>query len=302
MASEFVAMKECFTANEKRLMALAHVTRPYLEAIILAAPRNKTGPSPMQTVDRALRVLNSLAEARREMGVTELARQVGIDPSSTYRILTTLAHHGYVAQDPQTTKYRLGMRLLTLGSVVSESLDLTELSRPVLEHLVELTGETTNLMVREGLEGVYVAGVSGTKTLRRVLCVGTREPLHCSAVGKVILANLPEEIVDQIIDERGLPAMTSRTISEPNMLRRHLIQIKQRGFAIDDEEGEEGLRCIAAPIFEHKGEIAAAVSISGPALRLSLVTLEHLAPTVIQAADNISELLGWQGAGQQENA
>ncbi len=275
---------------------------PDMGANELGATRGKTAPLPMRSVDRALRVLNSLADARREMGVTEIARQVGIDPSSTYRILTTLAHHGYVGQNPQTTKYRLGMRLLSLGDVVSESLHLSELGRPILEHLVEVTGETANMLVCEGSEGVYIAGVSGTKSLRRVLCIGLRQPLHCSAAGKVVLAHLPRETVEQIVSERGLPAMTSRTITDPEVLHKHLAQIRENGFAIDDEEGEEGLRCIAAPVFEHNGEIAAGISISGPSMRLSLITLEHIAPTVIQGASKISKLLGWQARAEQDHA
>lgn len=258
--------------------------------------RKESGPAPLQTIDRALRVINYLADVGGELGVTEIARHIGIDPSSAYRILSTLTHHGYVEQNPDNTKYRLGLKLLTLGSRVSESLHLPELARPVLEHLVHLTGETTNLLVQDGSEGLYLAGVAGTKTLRRVVTVGRREPLHCSGVGKVILAHLPTERIDAIVRERGLSAVTRKTITNPDHLMKHLTEIRKQGYAIDDEEGEEGLRCIAAPIFDHKGESAAAISIAGPSFRLSLATLKQLSPTVMEAATQLSCKLGWRPA------
>lgn len=230
-------------------------------------------------------------EAQESIGVTEVARRVGINPSTVYRILTTFKAHGYLDQDSDN-RYHAGNGLLKLVGPVLARLQPSKVARPIMVRLARNTGESVNLMVPDGDQGIYVDTVQGTQSIRMVVNVGKREYFHCSAVGKAILAYLPQEEFDKIVSA-GLPKLTSKTITDPAALAEHLELVREQGYAIDDEEGEEGTRCIGAPIMNELGEIAGAISIAGPSFRMSTSQLESYAPFIKSAAAEISMLLGF---------
>ncbi|HEY8369908.1 MAG TPA: IclR family transcriptional regulator, partial [Thermodesulfobacteriota bacterium] len=242
-----------------------------------------------------------LGSVARDCGVHEVARGVGLHPSTAYRLLTVLARHQFVQPTPEGGRYGLGLRLLELGNRVLDSLELRTRARPVLEELMAKTRETVFLMVLDGDTGIYVDRIESPQRIRVAANLGYREYLHCSAVGKAILAHVPADRLARIL-AAGLPRLTARTITDPDRLRRHVLEVARRGFAIDDEEGEEGLRCVGAPIFDHQGNVVASVSVSGPAYRLSVDQLEAWGPMVRAAADAISTALGFRPASRRGTA
>ncbi len=252
-----------------------------------------------KTVDRALRVIDFLSTANREMGITGIARSVEINTTTVQRIVNTLHRSNYVQQNPATARYTLSTRFLEISHHILQGLDLRQVARPFLEKLRDKTRETVHLMARDATMGVYVDAVESLQRIRVVSAIGTREELHCSAVGKALLAFLPEQEVDEIIREQGLKRKTSRTITDPDELKRDLGQIKKRGYSVDNEEGEEGTRCIGAPIFGYGGKIEASISIAGPSFRLDQQKIQQLVPIVIETARKISKNTG--NVGQKYN-
>jgi IclR family acetate operon transcriptional repressor len=241
-----------------------------------------------------LRVLLHLGTARRELSLGEIARGVGLHPSTTHRFLSVLTRHGFTQGGAVRGHYALGLRLTELGYGALESLEIRAKARPILEGLSEATRETVHLMLLDGHTGVYVDRVESPQRVRVASSVGHREYLHCSAVGKAILAHLPPARLAQVV-ARGLPRMTARTITEAGRLRRHLADVARRGYAIDNEEGEPGIRCIGAPVFDHRGAVIASVSVAGPAYRLPLAQLAVWGPRVAEAAVAISAGVGFRG-------
>ncbi len=255
---------------------------------------SRTPKNLSQTVMKALTVLEFVAEQGREMGVNEVARSLEMDSSTTYRLMATLNARGYLRQDRDTNKYRIGPRVLLLYSAMQDVLELRKLALPHLNRLVEATEETAHLLALQGPDGVYIERVDSPKTVRMVSYVGKQEFLHCSSVGKAILAYLPEDEVDWILQVRGLPPITKNTITDPNALKAELRQVRARGYALDDMEGEESVRCVGAPIFDLTGKPIAAISVAGPAFRTDFDRLESFAPLLIDAAQEISRELGFE--------
>jgi DNA-binding IclR family transcriptional regulator len=253
-------------------------------------------PAPgIKSVDKALRVLERLGESRREMGVHELARHLNLDVTTIYRILRSLESRGFVQHNAESGRYRLGLRLLQLGEAFLETIELRAVARPHLQRLSEETEETAHLMVLDGCMGTYLDRVESPQRVRVASNVGRREHLHCSAVGKAILAFLPEERVREIVETVGLPRFTPRTITSLDFLLAHLEEVRGQGYAIDDAEGEEGVRCVGAPVFDARGEVIGSLSISAPLYRTSLERLHGWSPLVITAAWEISRSLGYGG-------
>jgi IclR family acetate operon transcriptional repressor len=248
-----------------------------------------------KTVEKALRIIEIFRNASRDLGITELARLVRINSSTVQRLVNTLAEHGYLQQNPADSAYRLGTKFLEISHVVLQRIDLRAIARPVLEALRDQTGETVHMMVLNGDMGVYVLAVESRQSSRVVSPVGSRDDLHSSAVGKALLAFLPEPQVDAVIAQHGLRRKTQRTITEPGEFKRHLGAIRALGYTIDDEEGEEGTRCVGAPIFDHTGRVVASISVAGPAQRMGRRRIRQLGPLVIRAARSISEQIGSRG-------
>lgn len=246
----------------------------------------------LRTVDRALRVIEVLAERGSGCGLTELSTILGINKAVAYRILLTLMEHRYVVQDPETSRYALGMKLFELGSAVVNRTGLRKAALGPMGELGRHCRETINLAVLDGTEAVYVDRIECAEPLRADLQVGRRVPSYCSALGKVLLAYLPSGELEKVLDLITFRRYTPRTITDADTLRRHLEQVRRAGFSLDDEEYVPGVRCLGAPVFNHRGEVVAAVSIAGPSVRLTRERILSFVDVLKSTAEAISRNLG----------
>jgi IclR family acetate operon transcriptional repressor len=244
------------------------------------------------SVAKALAILEYLAdaEASRDLGV--ISHALGIHKSTVYRFLTTLESFGYINQDEETGRYALGSRVVWLASKFLDNLDIRTLARPYLEELVEISRETVHLAILDNFEVVYIDKVDGHQPVKMASRVGNRMPAHSTGLGKALLAFIDESQWPVFVHRKGLPSFTPNTINEPEKLYRHLSAIKERGFAIDDCENEDGIRCIAVPVRDHTGKVVAAISISGWSLTMTPDRDEELATLAGNTAQTISERLG----------
>ena len=243
----------------------------------------------IQSLARGLRILKLLEDSRKGMGTTEVANRLSIDKSSASRLLHTLANYGFVAQDGDTARYRLGPQLLTLGQRLLKDIRLRDHARPYLYQLVDDTGECAHLAILAQRQALYIDQAESSAALRVESEVGTLSPLHCTALGKAMLAfgdgELPQEL---------LP-FTQRTITDQAVLEAQLLQTRGRGYAIDDEEYNYGVRCVAAPVFDHRGALVGAIGISGPAGRVTLERIDDFGAVVQRVAQGLSERMGYAG-------
>jgi len=260
-------------------------------------PLNK--PSNLvQTIKRVSSILEALGQNPNGMSIRELSPKIHLPKGTIHRLLSSLSYFGYVRQDPKTRNYFLGLKLVELGNLLLSQLDLRKEAEPFLRDLAERTKETVHMVFLDRDEIVYIEKVefnhnpSGLKMASRI---GLRNPAHSCAVGKVLLSYLPEEELDRIIKEKGLPKRTENTITDPQVLKAHLKTIRAQGYAVDDEENERGIRCVAAPVLNENGKPVAAISISGPAFRITKkVIQETLRKEVMETASKISKRLGYQ--------
>jgi IclR family transcriptional regulator, acetate operon repressor len=254
------------------------------------AMRNK-----VQSLDRALEILRLLG-SEPEMRVTDLARRLEVHKSTVSRLLATLQEHGLVEQNPSTERYRLGYGLVRLaGSVVAE-LDLARASRPVLEQLAARCGETVNLAILQGDQVVNIDQIAAPNLVVNVNWVGKQTPLHATSNGKILLAHLPEDERRRLL--RGpLPRLTPRTITDVRTLEKQLRRAAEDGYAFTLEELELGLNAVAAPVYAADGRVLAAVSVAGPAYRVTPQRLAELGEMTREAAAAISRRLGYIPGG-----
>lgn len=244
------------------------------------------------TLQRGLTILDAFLAVPGELGVNEIARQVKVHKSTVSRLCATLEQAGYLARDEQSGKFRLGPRVYQLAGIPLATLDLQRAARPVLLELVEACGETAHLAVLDGQEAVTIAVVDGYHTVRMAARVGRRAPLNASALGKVLLAGLPQDEVERLLVGRPLPRWTANTITDHAALFAHLAEIREQGYAVDLEELEDGLRCIGAPVYGPEGRVVAAISISGPRDRFTSQAIPRLGRLVRESAERISLRLG----------
>lgn len=245
----------------------------------------------MQAVDRAIAILELLSE-RSPAGVTAIAQAIGVHKSTAFRLLVSLEANDLVEQTAHRGSYRLGFGLVRLATAVSDRLELTHQARPVCEALATQVGETVNLALLRGREVVNLEQVQGPSTITTVSWVGKPTPWHATSSGKVLVAALaPEELENFLAEE--LVRFTAGTITEPEALRRELTRARELGYAVTVEELEPGLNAIAAPVHDHTGQVVAALSASAPAFRLGPERLAEIAPTVVAAGADLSRRLGY---------
>lgn len=255
-----------------------------------------------RSVARALSILRAFDETRLELGVTELSQLTGIDKSTVYRLLHGLQQGGLIEQDPDTTKYYLGFSLVRLAGLALRRLDLTHIARPHLRELAHVSQETVNLSVLTNDDKIVnVEGVTSPQMVRNVGWIGREMPIHAISGGKVMMAYLPDERLDQILAGR-LERFTEQTITDPGRLRAELEQVRRMGYGIAEEELEMGLSAVAAPIRNHEGQVVACISVSGPSFRLPRERLVELGLKTKQAAGTISRKMGFIGEGQDGGA
>ncbi len=245
------------------------------------------------SVQRAIDILNLFKTQSPELGTTEIARALGLHKSTTASLIYTLEANGFLSQNPTTRKYRLGLQVVERAFAMLDQVEVRQIAYPHLRALRDEWNETVNLAILDGFEVVYVERMLGTKALGMRSEVGRREPVHSTALGKALIACMPNEKVRELIKRSGLPVMTSKTITDPERLLAELEQVREQGYAVDDEENEIGGRCVGVPIFDHTGQAAAAVSISAPTARFPLSDVPQAGAMVIKTAKAISRELGY---------
>lgn len=249
--------------------------------------------SELSSVGNAARLLKVFRSRERELGVSELARRLGIGKSSVHRLLSTLVAEGLIEQNPATGCYRLGIVMFELGEAVRVHMDLHAAAGPVLAALREQTRESCQVGVLDGGDVVYVDRLESPQTLRLFTETGRRVPAYCTSSGKVLLAHLDDDARARVLDAAPFVALTPRTITDRGRLLDELTTARRRGWAEAVEEREVGVASIAAPVRNAQGVVVAAVSIGGPLARLGQAARRRLAPILVEAGEAASRRLGW---------
>jgi len=252
----------------------------------------KTAKARLSSVANAIRLLTSFSGEEDELGITTLANRLRLAKSTVHRLAATLTGAGFLEQNSETGKYRLGVALFELGALVRRRMDVANEARPKLRELLEKTGETVQLGIVDHFSVLYVYEMESRRAIRMAAAVGGRAPLHCTAVGKVLLAYQPRDYVKEAIG-RGLTAYTPKTITKREAVLAMLDEVRLRGHAIDDEESESGLRGIAAPVRNHDGGVIAALGVAAPVQRMNKKVMQTCVPSVIEAAAAVSARLGY---------
>jgi IclR family transcriptional regulator, KDG regulon repressor len=243
----------------------------------------------IQSLARGLQIVEMAVNLGRGLSITEIAAELSIDKSSASRLVKTLVSYGYLQPEPGTRRYVTGRRLVQIGWQMMSMMPIRQKARPLLQWLVNATGECSHTAVYAEGKALVIDDVETETTLRVAGRTGRMIPLHCTAVGKGLLAFGEVPMPDT------LPPSTARTITEPELLQAHLDHIRQQGYALDDEEHESGIRCIAAPVYNYMGLAIATIGISGPTVRMTDACLVEFANYVKQAAGELSTALGYTG-------
>lgn len=255
-------------------------------------PAAKAKRMRLSSVANAIRLTKAFSENEHEMGISALASRLGLAKSTVHRLATTLVEYDILEQNRETGKYRLGLALFELGTLVRRKMDAASASQAEITALAESTGETVQLALLDHLSVLYIRIRESRQQVRMSSSLGSRAPAHCTSVGKALLAYQPPELMRQIV-EAGLKRYTMNTITDAESLAEELASIRAKGYAVDDEEIEVGLRCVAAPIRDHTGHVVAAISVAAPVQRMSKKNVQSTVPNVIAAADAISRRLGY---------
>ncbi|SOC82461.1 transcriptional regulator, IclR family [Ensifer adhaerens] len=256
----------------------------------------------VQSIHRALSILERLGECDDGLPLKEVAAQVGLPPSSAHRILTTLQRQRFVRFDQATMCWSIGVQAFVVGNAFARSRDMVSLAVPLMRRLMLATGETVNFFMQDGSEVVCMAQVQSQQMVRAISRPGGGAEMHRSAAGKMILAHMSDDEVTAIIRKTGMNRYTEHTIVTQDDLRVELDKIRQRGFSVDNEEFSLGLRCIAAPIYDEAGIVHAAVSIAGPSSRISEARVETLGELVATCGKLITSEFGGSRAGPRAPA
>lgn len=263
-------------------------------------PHSKTpvankSPYQIQVLDRALAVLEVLSQEGPDLSLAEISEKVKLHKSTAHRLMMVMERYKLIEKNSTSGRYRLGLKLFELGTKAVSQLDLRERAHPYLERVVLESGETVHLCILDDAEVVYMDKVEPARSVRMASSVGRRNPAYCTAVGKAIMAHLPVAQVEAIVRKQGLRPLTKNTITSLAELKAELAKIRTRGYAIDDEEIEEGVRCVGCVVQGPSGEPVAAISISGPTFRVTSDKVAALAQPVITAAKELSAELGFHG-------
>lgn len=246
----------------------------------------------VQSLSRALNILNALARHDQGMGLGDVANETSLALSTAHRLLMTLQSENFVRFDPERGVWKVGVQSFIVGSAFLRSRELTNIARPHMFRLMERCGETANLAVEDSGLAVYVAQIECHQVMRAIARPGGRAAMHNSGVGKMLLATMSDQEVKDIIDLHGMTSTTARSHQSFSDLLTDLEAIRERGYAIDDEENSVGLRCVAASIFDEHGHAIASLSVSGPTARIDDELLPILGRDVTEAARKITQELG----------
>jgi IclR family acetate operon transcriptional repressor len=246
----------------------------------------------VQSLSRALWLMNALAECPQGLSLSEVAHRVQLPTSTAHRLLTTLQNERYVRFESERSAWLIGVQAFQVGSTFVRSRDIVAMARPYMRRLMEESGETVNLAMSDNTDVIYLAQVECHKMMRAIAGPGGRAHMHCSGVGKALLAYAPSHVVEDLASRSGLPRETPKTISDLQALQQDLVKIKKLGYAVDDEENAVGLRCVASIIFDEHAEPLAGLSVSGPAARMTDARIPVLGGLVSMIAGEITREVG----------
>jgi IclR family transcriptional regulator, KDG regulon repressor len=253
----------------------------------------------VQTIERVAQILEMVGQNPQGMSIRDLSSGLNLPKGTIHRLLSSLSYFGYIHQDTETKCYYLGLKLMELGAQLGTQLDFRKVAEPILRDLAEKTKQTAHMVILDRNEVVYIEKIESQQPaggLKMASRVGSRNPVHSSAVGKALLSYSSEETIERFLSEKGLPRRTANTITDPDLFRKHLRVVRNQGYAVDDEENEQGIRCLGSPIFDGKGKPVAAISVSGPAFQMTRkVVQDVIRKEVVAAAAEISRRLGFQG-------
>lgn len=253
-----------------------------------------------QSIQRTIDVLFAFTPDQPELGLTELTEALDLPKSTVHRAIANLEVRGLLERDEATGKYRLGLKIFELGMRARGNMELREIARPHLKKVANQTDENVTLAIFSDDEVLYLDVVQSSKALRAASAIGQRRPIHCTAVGKVLLAGLPPHEIARIAQKTGLPARTQNTITDSEELIEDVLKVRKQNYALDLGEFEEGLCCIAAPIMDEVNAITASIAVAGPLTRFN----EEVRPEIIElmqtVAQAISHDLGYRGSLIQE--
>jgi DNA-binding IclR family transcriptional regulator len=287
----FHLKKPCFClVNYERQSNLLEGLHPAQRAEVLVIRSRELKSAPVGVVGKVLRILEALHDAPSGLQLKDVAKQTSINKSTAYRFLAHLDGAGYLYRD-SVGNYVIGPKLARLGTGMNYDVMLRKISRPVLQHIWESTGETANLGILDGHHVLYIDVIESSHTFRLASEVGARRPLHCTSLGKAMAAYLPEQELQDLLKSIKLERQTPKTIVQRLKFEKELARIRQRGFAVDDEEAVLGARCVASPIIDSTGKAIAAISVSGPVTRIASNRISPLGVLLKQAAASISSRL-----------
>jgi DNA-binding IclR family transcriptional regulator len=250
--------------------------------------------NPIQSADRIFSVLELITQ-KGQLGVMEISTKLNLNKSTVHRLLASLISMGYVRQDLVSGKYTLTFKLLSLAETFRSKIDVVSIAHPYLEQIMEKSKETVHLVQWEGSEVVYIDKVeSNSSSVRMVSRIGLRQPMYCTAVGKAILSSISEDEVRKIWEESNIKKLTKNTIVDFEMLLNELELIRKRGYAVDNEENEIGVRCIAVYIKDYRGTAVNAFSISAPVNRMTDERIEEMASFILGMKKELSRALGYR--------
>lgn len=253
----------------------------------------KETKNPVQSAERIFQVMEVLAD-NGEMGLMELSATLGLHKSTVHRLLMSLIYMGYAKQDETTQKYMLSYKVVNMASKVLDRTDVLQVAKPYMERLSALSGETVHLVQREENNILYIYKIEAkVGTIRMVSHVGMIHPMYCSGVGKAIMATLPEGEVQKIWNESIIEKKTDKTITDYARMQEILAEVRENGYALDDEENEKGVRCIAACLYGHQKEVKYAFSVSGPTSRMTKERVKELSVDMLKVQKELSRELGY---------
>lgn len=247
----------------------------------------------VQAIDRAVMILKCFSEQRRELKLSDIADELGLNKSTVHGIITTLKYHGLIDQNEENQKYRLGLYILELGDIVTNSMDIREIASPIIKDVCSKIEETVHLGALDNMDVVYIDKQESNQSMRIFTTIGARRPAYCTGIGKAMLAYVDSEVLIEQLPER-LERLTPTTITEKTELLKELNAIRMNGYAMDNEESIEGLTCVASPIFNHAREAKFSISVSGPTIRMTKGKIEETIKLLKCAAAEISSRLGYR--------
>lgn len=246
----------------------------------------------IQSLQRGLAILEIIAKKGKGITMAEVSREIGLHTSTTFHLLRTLSTLGYLVQDESTREYLIGSKVFHLAASACTEVQLSKIAKPFLVEMAQETGEASHMAVLERGEVIVIDKIDGSSPVRVSDRVGYPRPAHCTAIGKTLLAYLPEPELKTFLEATEFRPFTAKTITSAPILEQELKRVRKQGYAFDDEEFAQGIRCLAAPVRNFTGHVVAAIGISGPVWRVSLDRVAHLTEFVKAMGLRLSQQLG----------